>query len=285
MLGKLIKYEWKNTYKAGCLILLSLVATTFLGWLAFQSPMWRNNISYTDAQMPVAILMNVMSVFTLLFYVIMLIAAGLGIVIYLTLQFYRTMYSGEGYLTHTLPVTKNQLLISKILIGGVWSLLVTLGIILSVAALVSFMVMSALAGEYSVAEFWRLFLEEIGKMFKFFEMELDFELSARIGLWMIGLVSSHFITLTVVFGAISLGQLFAKHRVLMAIVCYIGVQMMSGLLESVTRVMTATVFDTVSSFGSYVDTNSIVSWAVKILLTAGMYLASWLVTSKKLNLE
>lgn len=285
MLGKLIKYEWKNTYKAGCLILLSLAATTFLGWLAFQSPMWKNNINYSDAQVPAAVLMNVVSVFTLLFYVIMLAAASLGIIIFLTLQFYRTMYSGEGYLTHTLPVTKNQLLISKILIGGIWSMFVTLGIVISVAALVSFMVASALAGEYSVTEFWKLFFEELGKMLQFFEMELDFELSARIVFWMIGLVVRHFITLTAIFGAISLGQLFAKHRVLMAIVCYIGVQMISGLLESVIRVMTATIFDTVSSFGSYVDTNSIVSWAVKILLAAGMYLASWLVTSKKLNLE
>lgn len=289
MLGKLIKHEWKNTYKAGCLILASLVAITFLGWLAFQSPMWRNlpDNAYSDYNFSLAV-MDLVSIFTLLFYVIMLVAASLGIMIYLALQFYRTMYSGEGYLTHTLPVTKHHLLISKILVGGIWTLIVTAGIVLSLAALVSFMVASALAGEYSVGEFWRMFFQEISKLAKFIEMELDFELGFRLAIGIVGMVIRPFITLTIVFGAISLGQLFTKHRVLMAIVCYIGVQLVSGLLESILQIVTSTFFvsrDMRYAVSGYLDVNSIVGYSVQLILAVGMYLASYLITSKKLNLE
>lgn len=288
MLGKLIKHEWKNTYKAGCLILLSLVAITFLGWLAFQSPMWSlSDKTYADYNFSLAV-MDLVSIFTLLFYVIMLVAASLGILIYLALQFYRTMYSGEGYLTHTLPVTKHQLLVSKILVGGLWSFIVTVGIVLSIAALISFMVASALAGEYTVGEFWRMFFQEIGKLAKYIEIELDFELSLRLTIGIIDTVIRPFVMLTIVFGAISLGQLFTKHRVLMAIVCYIGVQMVSGLLESILQIMTSTFFvsrDMRYAVSGYLDVNSIVGYSVQLVLAVGMYLASYLVTRKKLNLE
>lgn len=31
MLGKLIKHEWKGTYRVGCLMLIVLAGVTFLG--------------------------------------------------------------------------------------------------------------------------------------------------------------------------------------------------------------------------------------------------------------
>lgn len=289
MLGKLIKHEWKNTYKAGCLILASLVAITFLGWLAFQSPMWRSisGDGYRNYDLPLAML-DLVSIFTLLFYAIMLAAASAGIIIYLALQFYRTMYSGEGYLTHTLPVTKNQLLISKILIGGVWTLIVTLGIMVSLGALVSFLVAASLPDEYTMGEFWRMFFQEFSKMIRVLERELDFELSFRLIIGIVSMVIGPFITLTILFGAISLGQLFTKHRVLMAIVCYIGVQMVSGLLGSLIEVIAAAVYATEyggRTFGVYMDVNSFSSHAVELILAIVLYLASYLVATKKLNLE
>lgn len=41
MLGKLVKHEWKGTYRVGCLMLLVVAIVTFFGWLAFQAPMWQ----------------------------------------------------------------------------------------------------------------------------------------------------------------------------------------------------------------------------------------------------
>jgi len=110
MLGKLLKHEWKGIYKVGCLFLVALLGVSFLGWLAFQSPMWRSLAEDTVYQSGVLSLLDVASVFTLFLYALMLVAASVGIMVYLAIHFYKTMYTDEGYLTHTLPVTKNKLL-------------------------------------------------------------------------------------------------------------------------------------------------------------------------------
>ena len=73
---------------------------------------------------------------TLILYVIMLLASTWGMLIFLGIRFYRSMYTDEGYLSHTLPVTANQLFLSKILVSGVWYLFISIGIGISVVALV-----------------------------------------------------------------------------------------------------------------------------------------------------
>mgnify|MGYP006882960014 CR=1 FL=1 len=49
MLGKLIKHEWKGTYRVGCLMMLLMAGITFFGWLAFQSPMWKELSGDSDS--------------------------------------------------------------------------------------------------------------------------------------------------------------------------------------------------------------------------------------------
>lgn len=292
MLGKLIKHEWKGTYRAGCLILLALAAVTFMGWLAFQSPMW-SAVSDGDYRrysrvLPLSGIMDLLSMFTLLFYVMMLAAASIGLLIFLATHFYKTMYSGEGYLTHTLPVTKNKLLVSKILVGGIWVMIVFLAIVVSVAALISFIVATALSGECTVWEFWRELWKEFGGLMRVFALELDMELGVRTVYWIVCLLAGPFVTLCILFGAISLGQLFTRHRVLMAIVCYIGVNVVSGIVQSVLEVLMAGTFLTYDNAGilrGYIDATSITSTIIELVLAALMYLASYLVISKKLNLE
>ena len=73
---------------------------------------------------------------TLILYVIMLLASTWGMLIFLGIRFYRSMYTDEGYLSHTLPVTANQLFLSKVLVSGVWYLFITIGIGISVVALI-----------------------------------------------------------------------------------------------------------------------------------------------------
>ena len=289
MLGKLIKHEWKNTYKAGCLILLGLAAVTFMGWLSFQSPMWRSltHGDYAVYNVPFSGLLDVLSIFTLLLYAIMLVAAILGILIFLALHFYRTMYGGEGYLTHTLPVTKNKLLISKILVGGIWFLIVTLAVIASMVALVSILIATALSGEYTVGEFWRMFFDAIRTLMRAIVEELEIDLSIRMAGGIIWFLIEPFLSLCIIFGAISMGQLFTKHRVLMAIVSYIGVSIVSGILQSVMETIVLIPF-TVSTDAMvirYMDGTSVISSVTQLVMAVGMYAVSYAVVSKKLNLE
>ena len=118
MLRKLIKYEWKGVYKMG-LILLGVVAfATLLGFLASRSPLWSDARAYDTVV--VNGLASIMSFFAIMLYIILLMGTIYAILIYVAVRFYRTMYTDEGYLLHTLPVTKHQILISKLLVSSLW---------------------------------------------------------------------------------------------------------------------------------------------------------------------
>lgn len=290
MLGKLIKYEWKSTYKMGGLMLILLAGITFFGWLAFRSPMWRtfNADDYSYHYNAAVGILDIMSVFTLLLYVILLVASAIGIVIYLAVHFYQTMYTDEGYLLHTLPVAKGQLMFSKILISGAWLLIVMLAVYLSAAGLVSFMVGAVLPEEHSVWEVWKWIFGGMGDAVRMLERSMNFNAVFYLVYCVLALLISPFVTVTILFGAISMGQLFTKHRALMAIVCYGGVWLANGLMSSLLEAIITTThirgrFNEV--FKSYVDINLVSGSILNILFAVAMYLVAYYVNTKRLNME
>ena len=90
-------------------------------------------------------------------------------------------------------------------------------------------------------------------------------------------------TLTTLFGAISLGQLASKHRVLTAILCYVGILIAESMISSVFgSIMT---FSYLNSFGAYADRSSLAAFCVRLLTATGLYFVSWYVTSHRLNMD
>lgn len=273
MLGKLIKYEWKSTCKMGCLMLGVVALITFIGWLAFQSLV----LGDWDLNAWVGIL-GIIGILTLVMYVIMLVAVNYGISVYLAVHFYKTMYTDEGYLTHTLPVTKHQILVSKIFVGGVWSFFILLSVYLSIMLLGMSMLTVLLPGGFSFSSMWRE-LEEM-----MYELRVNYRLDI-LG-WLFAMLFSAlvypFSTVTIVFGAISIGQLFAKHRVLMAIVSYIGITVAMNIVDSVVRSVTAMAL--YGSFGQYINVSFNTKVFVNLAAAVGLYFVSWHVTNRKLNM-
>lgn len=269
-----------------------------MGWLAFQSPMWHSmsgdSFRYNAGLEFGANVLNLVSVFTLLLYFIMLAAVAIGIIAYLGLRFYRTMYTSEGYLTHTLPVTEGRLLFAKTFISGIWTLIISLATIVSVFFLLVFMVGALLPAGYTMADFWEEFQEFYRQYFSVMLSEMEAELGMNFSLYLIYLIISlvlgSFAGIMTLFGAISMGQLFAKHRVLMAIVSYIGISMVRGIFTSVVQAVITGIYvsgqgDSPAILGSYINTNSIVSLVITLLFGGVLYLVSWLVNTRKLNLE
>ena len=120
MLGKLMKYEWKNIWKAGTLMLLGMLVVTVIGCVVLRMPGVAEFFDSNDVNGAQAWLVISSFAATLILYVIMLLASTWGMLIFLGIRFYRSMYTDEGYLSHTLPVTANQLFLSKVLVSGVW---------------------------------------------------------------------------------------------------------------------------------------------------------------------
>ena len=280
MLGKLIKYEWKSVYKVGCLILGAVALTTFMGWLAFQSPMWKEmetGHSYSGA---VAGWLNIISGLTLIMYVILLACASFGTLVYLVVHFYRTMYTDEGYLIHTLPVTKHQILVSKILVGGIWMLFVGVSLILSAVFLCMTMLTSIFG--HDMAMFWKEFVPVMDELIYMMRADFDVELGVRFALGCIKLLAAPFITLTILFGAVSLGQLAGRHRVLMAIISYIGISIAMNFVGSVIRGVFAVAL--YGNIGQYMWVSMDIGFLVDLVAAGVLYFVSWNVISKKLNM-
>lgn len=289
MLGKLIKHEWKGTYRVGCLMMLLMAGITFFGWLAFQSPMWKELSGNSDSYSVTmgAGILNILSVVTLLLYFVMLIVVLVGIVVYLAVHFYKTVYTDEGYLTHTLPVTKHQLLFSKILVGGLWTMIIYAMVYLSVILLGISLFSTILPDNYTFARFWA----EFGDLITELRLDLEGQFGLNFVIYRIFILLSMligpFITMATVYGAISLGQLFTRHRVLMAIVSYIGIGMLNGILGSVVQsaIGLNDVVQTSTNIGSYFDVSMITSFGLNLIIAVALYMASWLVMTKRLNME
>lgn len=279
MLGKLIKHEWKSTYKTGCLMLAAMALITFFGWLSFQTPMWRSmgeggsRFSWLD----------IFGAFTLVMYVILLVAVNIGILIYIGVHFYKTMYTDEGYLLHTLPVTKHEILLSKILVGSLWVLIIIFSMYLSIFLLGFSMAWAIVPDRYTFREFWQGFSEGMGDAFRMAGLELGIDFGAWFVRALITSLISPFITLTTLFGAISIGQLASKHRVLMAILSYIGIMIAESIISSIIRsIMTVS---NLSSFGIYAGRSANSNFIIKLLIAVCLYFVSWYVTSNKLNMD
>lgn len=289
MLGKLLKHEWKCTWKVGCMMLLGLVLVSFFGWFSFQAPMWKSmaNDTYYDG----ISMWDLFSIGTLFMYIIMLIGLNYGIIIYMGVRFYKTMYTDEGYLTHTLPVSKHQILVSKILNSGLWYVLMELGVILSVFVLVFSMIGAFIPDGYSWADLWREIEPEMDYVNEMFREVFGMSVNGYFGMTLVVSLITPFCTIIVLFGAISMGQLFTKHRVLMAILSYVGIMIVASIISS----MVQSAFSASQMMMNYATGNALaggymnmtmwVSTIFSVVEAVILYFVSYYVTSKKLNME
>lgn len=289
MLKKLIKYEWKNTSKVCLMLLLAVGITTLMGILIFQAPMWKSLTSDVGGSDTMGeLVLNLVSLCSIFLYVILLVGAIYAVFIYLIVRFYKSMYKSEGYLLHTLPVTKHQILISKILVSTLWVYLVYIAMIVSVGIFLLAM-MCSVTGESvtSVIRHFSDFYNEADILFWRLGLSSNIGFSVFWVLAFFNMLLSIPSTLIILFGATSLGQLASKNRVLMAVVSYIGIMFVRWIISSLLSGINyaGTMLSGSYKFVGYMNSSLGISLVVNLLLAVGCYIASYYVISKRLNLE
>lgn len=289
MLGKLIKYEWRNTYKVGLILLASIAMATLVGFLSLQTPLWQDMVSDRGYYGNVAVdMLDIMSIFAIMFFIMLLVGVVYAAYIYLIVRFYRTMYTDEGYLLHTLPVSKHQILISKILVSSVWMYLVNLAMFLSVAIFIL-----SLINVFTPENIW-LALPKYFSNFAELMSELEYDLGLDMFGWILSVIAISILgvpsSIIIFFGAISIGQLFSKHRVLMAILSYVVIMIVSSVINMIFQVINmvaslAPLYQSGSGFSVYMLGNLNAQLVTNLLLAVGCYIASYYITSRKLNMN
>ncbi len=119
MFGKLIKNEFRGTWKFMAAIFAAFAVMTLLGCISIQALIHADNLG------PLPVL-------TFILYILSFAVVFFGLLIDLSNRYYKTMYSTQGYLTHTLPASEHSIFASKLMVSAIWMLAGTLLMLCSV---------------------------------------------------------------------------------------------------------------------------------------------------------
>ena len=279
MLGKLIKYDFKALSRYLIVIHAMLLITAVLGRLLFVGRLMSDPGRLSNAG-------AIATIIGIIIYVILFMTAVFGTMLMIAICFYKNLYSDEGYLTHTLPVTRGQLLISKTVSGSVWMLLDMMMVILSLFILV--LTRPVLD---SFSSYWDELLSAMG-----FPASTGYGkiLLAFAVLFIVSAVSN----VVLIYVSITIGQLFSNHRVLGAVVVYFVINTIVSIISSIAGSAYS-----MSTFIHAADESSFVmmvndgviyqvyarlflfSLVLEIILAIGAYTVTYLLMQKKLNLN
>ena len=224
----------------------------------------------------------------------MLIAMGAayGILIYLSVRFYQSMYTDRGYLLHTLPVTKHQILVSKVFVGTVWVSIISLVMVLSSTLTLIFSVVLTLQDVSGVFEVFEIAAETIRDLWiatvgtdkEWIPIVIHYA-EALLLMFLTGLPSQ----LLLIYGAISVGQLFKKYRVLWALLFVMLFGIVKVLLSYVAFIVIM-----VGGSVMFPDNDLLMvhmyafmydmSWIIGVVLAVVCYKVTHWILTRKLNM-
>lgn len=261
MLSKLLKYDFKSIFKPlipiyGITLLLSILqrVATVLGE------------HFTLLKIPAG--------FLTAFYVMLLIALPIASFIFSIIKYYTNLAKDEGYLMHTLPVRKSQLIASK-LISAASSMFVTI-LVMFGALTITF------AG-----------IIHISDITEFFEQVFQYIQPLFVILILISMVLSYLSQQILFYLSIALGQKHNNHKIMYSIiygiVIYNVIQVVltviliaPGMLNSAFRDM---LFNNQAPSMDFLNCYLGFANIVTILVSVLLYIATTKVLENHLNLD
>ena len=223
---------------------------------------------------------NIIFTSSIVLYVIAIVVALVLTAIVAIVRFYQGMYTNEGYLSHTLPVTSTQHILSKLIV----SMLFELGSILAV--FISFCVITL--GELNIEIFKSAFFL-LGKFYEAFGGHLI----AYIAEFVLFILTSLVTVLLCWYFCISVGQLVSKKKVLLAFGVYFGLYVLSQIFNTFVIIFVTLNSELMEQITEWAMDNVIafyhIALCTSLLITAIVGAVYFFITryimSKKLNLS
>lgn len=280
MLGKLIKHEWRAMKKPLIIFFVVLAVTTALSCitLLFINPAFNDVVIGFSA---------ILFICVILLYYMGLIVCSIGTNIMIAVRFYKSCYTDEGYLTHTLPVSSKQLLLGKTITYCIVNIAMGALMILSVFVIVG----------VGIAHFGSLDASIFSDFPSFAEIDAGFRAEAGIGLIPLLLfvivfcIGAYIANIIIITGCISLGQLMAKHRVMGALLAYFGFYMIVQVVSIIAaipmygNIFKAELAGTTMTMWSLMGPTYIIVGVIYVVIAVIMYFVNLHMMTKRLNLE
>lgn len=265
MLGKIIKHEFKATYKTALTMILSVLLVgglvRMMDLVSFDGTIWE-------------IIEMIMAVF----YLLLLIAVPVSMFVVSIARFYRTMVKDEGYLTHTLPVKKTQLINGKLITSVIW-------IIISIMVIPLSLLINVKNSIYTFRDIAEL-------------LKLVFSNSTYIMdcvMFILLIIVSIMASLLLCYACIGMGQMFNGHRLAGSVLFYFIFQYAFGFMQFFSMLIIPgivdmmNIYDTVSKILVAEDNGILALLLFGLLLQIIFGIICYAITcwrfSKKLNLE
>jgi len=269
MLGKLIKHEWNATMKVllpanAVLILITIIGRIMLGTKLFE----------TDNEV-----VMVIGTLSLTLYILSLFTVSIACSIYLAVRFYKTVYSDESYLLHTLPVTTHEIICAKTLVGTIWILITSIFVVGSAAVLI--------IGSVSPSEMQTLYRDIAYGIDTYFAGS---SFTAMVILVIFMFILSSVYSILWIFLSISLGQLMTKHKVLGSFIAYGVLYFLMQIITTISMFATgvwkkAMNLNSAEGVIDYFNAVFIMSVAITLVFSVISYFVTSYMMKNKLNLD
>ena len=277
MTVKMIKYEFKQMSPVLLVAFIALFFVTLIGFLIGVLPI----LIFGGRDLGTGIWSIFVASISFLAYIFILMVIAIGMNIFIGYRFYKSMYSSTGYLTHTLPLSTNELILGKTIPAIVVQISVDLMVIIS--AVIIFL------GYYVAKDGFDNAMYNISSLLQIFEGRYFYTgFGIVLAVTMFGIsaviqtVSGTFILLL----SVSIGQLFNSHRILMGVVSFIVINRIIAAFEWVINmIVTEAGKANYYSRGTGIIINFIFIAIINIGVIIISYVLNYYIISKKLNPE
>lgn len=221
---------------------------------------------------------NIISGSAIFFYVVALLACIVCPFVFAITRFHRNLFSGEGYLTFTLPINTNQHILVKLVVALITELVTLVAAVVSVI-LVTFGELTVEIGK-AIWYLFKLSVREWGAHMPFYLVEA-----------VIGAILLLAVETLLFYACICIGQQSKKNRTLAAVGAYFGFYAIQQAIGTMFLLV-----------GDEIDWKPLAAWAVEhpfatvhlslcggivlAVLSGGLfYFISHRLISRRLNLE
>lgn len=234
MLDKLLKHEFRITGRYILTILIILAIITPFTAIFMRISSYTNYMS--ESYQIMNNIINIFSTLSMTIYIVALISSVVVAIVLLIFQFYKSMITGQGYLTHTLPVKTSNIILSKLIVTYVWM------IVSVVAAVVSFVIFTLIADPntlHNIIHFFTNFSDILDLKRMHF---LEFALTAC------NLIIAPLSRILRFFAAFAVGHRMNGHPVLGSAIAYIVVTIIIFILQLITNTVSYSIIDAIPDF-------------------------------------
>ena len=274
MLKKLFKYEWKASSRLllavyGIVILFSILSRIFMEVSGINGA--------GEEGMPI---LETIAALFLMLRVVMICCSLVFTWVFIAYRFYKSVFTEQGYLTNTLPVTQQQIIVAKGLVGVIWQ------IINLILVLISFFIIAATP-------------EDLGMIFKaipdIFKLFVNYDMGVTMWMLLVAAILSPFTMVLEMYMCVAIGNLLNGHKVLGAVGTYAGIYVVQQIIAIIVMACSSMGYgskalgETTSQVEgwafSFINVNLLMAIILSVIIVVVGKMVTKHIMTKKLNLQ